>query len=51
MMEAASISETSENFYQTRRHNNPEDSHFPLSIFTDKTRGRAKRISQDEFIL
>jgi hypothetical protein len=26
MMEAASISETSVNFYQTRRRNNPEDS-------------------------
>jgi hypothetical protein len=28
MMEAASISETSVNFYQTRRCYNPEDSHF-----------------------
>jgi hypothetical protein len=28
MMEAASTSETSVNFYQTTRHNNPEDSHF-----------------------
>jgi hypothetical protein len=27
MMEAASTSETSVNFYQTARHNNPEDSH------------------------
>jgi hypothetical protein len=27
MMEAASISETSVNFYQTIRRNNPEDSH------------------------
>jgi hypothetical protein len=27
MMEAASTSETSVNFYQTRRRNNPEDSH------------------------
>jgi hypothetical protein len=27
MMEAASISETSVNFYQTTRRNNPEDSH------------------------
>jgi hypothetical protein len=27
MMEAASNSETSVNFYQTTRHNNPEDSH------------------------
>jgi hypothetical protein len=27
MMEAASTSETSVNFYQTTRHNNPEDSH------------------------
>jgi hypothetical protein len=28
MMEAASTSETSVNFYQTTRRNNPEDSHF-----------------------
>jgi hypothetical protein len=27
MMEAANTSETLENFYQTVRHNNPEDSH------------------------
>jgi hypothetical protein len=27
MMEAASTSETSVNFYQITRHNNPEDSH------------------------
>jgi hypothetical protein len=27
MMEAASTSETLVNFYQTTRHNNPEDSH------------------------
>jgi hypothetical protein len=27
MMEAASTTETSVNFYQTTRHNNPEDSH------------------------
>jgi hypothetical protein len=27
LMEAASISETSVNFYQTTRRNNPEDSH------------------------
>jgi hypothetical protein len=27
MMEAAGISETSVNFYQTTRRNNPEDSH------------------------
>jgi hypothetical protein len=27
MVEAASISETSVNFYQTTRRNNPEDSH------------------------
>jgi hypothetical protein len=26
-MEAASTSETSVNFYQTTRHNNPEDNH------------------------
>jgi hypothetical protein len=28
MMETASIAETSVNFYQTTRRNNPEDSHF-----------------------
>jgi hypothetical protein len=28
MMEAASTSEKSVNFYQTTRRNNPEDSHF-----------------------
>jgi hypothetical protein len=28
MMEAASISEMSVNFYQTTQHNIPEDSHF-----------------------
>jgi hypothetical protein len=27
MIEAASISETSVNFYRTTEHNNPEDSH------------------------
>jgi hypothetical protein len=27
MMEAASASETLVNFYQTTRHNNPEESH------------------------
>jgi hypothetical protein len=32
MMEAASTSETSVNFYQITRHNNPEDSHL-LSVF------------------
>jgi hypothetical protein len=31
MMEAASTSETSENFYQITRRNNPEDSHFYTS--------------------
>jgi hypothetical protein len=31
MMEAASTSETSVNFYQTTRHNNPEDSHLDTS--------------------
>jgi hypothetical protein len=30
MMEAASTSETSVNFYQTTRRNNPEDSHLEL---------------------
>jgi hypothetical protein len=30
MMEAASTSETSVNFYLTTRRNNPEDSHFQL---------------------
>jgi hypothetical protein len=28
-MEAATTCETSFNFYQTTRRNNPEDSHFP----------------------
>jgi hypothetical protein len=31
MMEAASTSETLVNFYQTTRHNNPEDSHLQLT--------------------
>jgi hypothetical protein len=31
MMEAASTSETSVNFYQTTRRNNPEDSHLHTS--------------------
>jgi hypothetical protein len=31
MMEAASTSETSVNFYQTTRRNNPEDSHLQAS--------------------
>jgi hypothetical protein len=31
MMEAASISETSVNFYQTARCNNPEDSYLRLA--------------------
>jgi hypothetical protein len=30
MMEAASSSETSGNFYQTTRRNNPEDSHLHI---------------------
>jgi hypothetical protein len=30
MMEAANISETSVNFYQNTRHNNPEDSHLRI---------------------
>jgi hypothetical protein len=32
MMEAASISETSVNFYQTTRCNNPEDSHLQVNV-------------------
>jgi hypothetical protein len=31
MMEAISTSETSENFYQTRRRNIPENSHLPAN--------------------
>jgi hypothetical protein len=31
MMEAANTSETSVNFYQTTRRNNPEDSHLHIS--------------------
>jgi hypothetical protein len=30
MMDAANASETSVNFYQTTRHNNPEDSHLHI---------------------
>jgi hypothetical protein len=37
MMEAASSSETSINFYQTTRRNNPEDSH----LYT-RRRGKLK---------
>jgi hypothetical protein len=33
MMEAASISETSVNFYQITRRNNPEDSHLRSFYF------------------
>jgi hypothetical protein len=36
MMEAASTSETSVNFYQTAQHNNPEYSHLHLFIFIQK---------------
>jgi hypothetical protein len=32
MMEAASTSETSVNFYQTTRRNNPEDSHLHFTL-------------------
>jgi hypothetical protein len=35
MMEAASTSETSVNFYQTTRRNNPEDSHLFSCSFLD----------------
>jgi hypothetical protein len=31
-MEAADISETSVNFYQTRWHNNPEDSYLHVQL-------------------
>jgi hypothetical protein len=34
MMKTASISETSVNFYQTTRSNNPEDSHLHLYVHT-----------------
>jgi hypothetical protein len=38
MMEAASTSETSVNFYQTTRRYNPEDCHFSLAQpFSDFT--------------
>jgi hypothetical protein len=33
MMEAASTSETSANFYQTTRRNNPKDSHLHTGRF------------------
>jgi hypothetical protein len=36
MMEAASTSETSVNFYQTTRRNNPEDSHLYPRLFVHK---------------
>jgi hypothetical protein len=36
MMEAASTSETSVNFYQTTRRNNPEDSHLHDHTFEGK---------------
>jgi hypothetical protein len=36
MMEAVSTSETSINFYQTTRHNNPEDSHLHKEISLNK---------------
>jgi hypothetical protein len=32
MMEAASTSETSVNFYQTTRHNNPENKSSPADV-------------------
>jgi hypothetical protein len=32
MMKAAGTSETSVNFYQTTRRNNPEDSHLPFPV-------------------
>jgi hypothetical protein len=35
MMEVASTSETSVNFYQTTRRYNPEDSHIRISIKSD----------------
>jgi hypothetical protein len=37
MMEAASTSETSVNFYQTIWRNNPEDSHFHFIMIAVKT--------------
>jgi hypothetical protein len=38
MMEAASTSEMSVNFYQTTRRNNPEDSHLdPLQVFCKRS--------------
>jgi hypothetical protein len=33
MMEAANTSQTSENFYETTRRNNPEDSHLHILSF------------------
>jgi hypothetical protein len=35
IMEAVSTSETSENFYQTKRRSNPEDSHLLPFWFPD----------------
>jgi hypothetical protein len=38
MMEAASTSETSVNFYQITRRNNPEDSHLPIHTITKQVK-------------
>jgi hypothetical protein len=35
MMEAASTSEMSANFFQTKRHNNSEDSHLQIFFSVD----------------
>jgi hypothetical protein len=45
MMETASTSETSRNFYQTTRRNNPEDSHLRTHRRENlkSQRGRLKR--------
>jgi hypothetical protein len=47
--EAASISETSVNFYQTTWRNNPEDSHLhKLSVFDNRVPGKICRSKKDE---
>jgi hypothetical protein len=42
MMEAASTSETSVNFYQTTRRNIPEDSHLQIPTYLNKLDLRVK---------
>jgi hypothetical protein len=52
MMEASRTSETSVNFYQTTRHNIPEDSHLHTRRHADLKSQTLKfgTIKQDDFI-